>query len=46
MQTPVKGHDQPSVRKSLFLFALMADEVPGIGVRDDEAVAREGPGRE
>lgn len=42
----MKGHDQPSVRKSVFLQALKADEVPGIGVRDDDAVAREGPGRD
>lgn len=45
MQVPVNALVQPSVRKSLFLEALIADD-PATGVRDDEAVARDGPGRE
>jgi hypothetical protein len=45
MQVPVKAFDHPSVRKSLFFEALMADD-PAIGVREDDAVARDGPGRE
>lgn len=45
MQTPVNEQVQPSVKNNLFLEALMADE-PATGVRDDDAVARDGPGRE
>lgn len=45
MQTPVNEQLQPSVRNSLFFDALIADEPP-TGVREDDAVARDGPGRE
>ena len=44
MQVPVNELVQPSVRKSLFLEALMADE-PATGVRDDDAVRHPVDGR-